>query len=52
MQYKNSFRYAAPVQWNSIPDNFRMTVDFNKFKSFMLLWNGENFKCAVSKAMS
>ena len=23
---KNSFRYAAPVLWNSLPENFRNTV--------------------------
>ena len=52
MQNKNSFRYTASLLWNSIPDNFRMTVDFNKFKPFMLHWNSENCKCAACKALS
>ena len=52
MQGKKSSRYAAAVLWNSLPDNFRTTVDFNKFKSVIILWNGENCKCAACKTMS
>ena len=44
---KKSFRYAAPVLWNSIPDEFKSTIDFNRFKSFIPHWNGENCKCAA-----
>ena len=32
---KNSFRYAAPVLWNSLPDSLRTITDFSKFKSFI-----------------
>ena len=31
-----SFRCAASVLLNALPDKFRTTVDFNKVKSFML----------------
>ena len=41
MQGKKSFRYAAPVLRNSLPDEFRSTIDFNRFKSFISRWNGE-----------
>ena len=30
-QGKKSFRYVVPVLWNSLPDDFRPTVDFNRF---------------------
>ena len=46
---KNSFRYAAPVLWNSLPENFRNTVNFNQFKSFMSSWNGEDCNCTACK---
>ena len=49
MQGKKSFRYAAPVLWNSLPDEFRVTADFNRFKSFISHWNGENCKCTACK---
>ena len=49
MQGKKSFRYAAPVLWNSLPDEFRTTADFNRFKSFISHWNGENCKCTPCK---
>ena len=31
MQGKKSFRYAAPVLWNSQPDNFRTTVSLRGY---------------------
>ena len=46
---KNSFRYAAPVLWNSLPENFRNTVNFNQFKSFMSRWKGEDCHCTACK---
>ena len=46
---KNSFRYAAPVLWNSLPENFRNTVNFNQFKSLMSRWNGEDCNCTACK---
>ena len=50
-QGKKSFRYAAPVLWNSLPDDFRTTVDFNRFKSLISHWNGEICKCAACNAI-
>ena len=46
-QGKKSFRYAVPVLWNSLPDDFRATVDFKRFKSLISHWNGEICKCAA-----
>ena len=46
---KNSFRYAAPVLWNSLPENFRNTVNFNQFKSLISRWNGEDCNCTACK---
>ena len=42
---KNSFSYAAPVLWNSLPDHFRKTADFNQFKNLISFWNGNDCKC-------
>ena len=36
------FRYAAPVMWNSLPDDFRNGSNFNYFKGLILSWNGKN----------
>ena len=38
----NSFRYAAPVLWNSLPDEFRSCTNFNQFKNLITFWNGVN----------
>ena len=37
---KRSFRYVAPVLWNSLPDGFRKCSNFNHFKGlfFILEW--------------
>ena len=32
---KNSFRYAAPVLWNSLPDELRVCINFNQFKKMI-----------------
>ena len=37
---KSSFRYAAPVLWNSLPDNYRNCSNFNEFKNVISVWNG------------
>ena len=50
-QGKESFRYVVPVLWNSLPDDFRTTVDFNRFKSLISHWNGEICKCAACNAI-
>ena len=42
---KRSFRYAAPVLWNSFRDDFRKCSNFNQFKGLILSWNGKNYNC-------
>ena len=42
MPVKSITRYAAPVLWNSLPDDFRKYSNFNQFKSLILSWNGKN----------
>jgi hypothetical protein len=44
---KSSFRYAAPVLWNSLPDNYRNCSNFNEFKNFISFWNGKSCTCIV-----
>ena len=39
---KRSLRNAAPVLWNSLPDDFRNCSNFNQFKGLILSWNGKN----------
>ena len=43
---KKSFRYTAPVLWNSLPESFRKETNFNQFKKLILNWNGNDCKCA------
>ena len=42
---KSSFRYAAPVLWNSLPDNNRSCSNFNEFKNLISFWNGKSCTC-------
>jgi hypothetical protein len=42
---KSSFRYAAPVLWNSLPDNYRNCSNFNEFKNLISFWNGKSYTC-------
>ena len=42
---KSSFRYAAPVLWNSLPDNYRNCSNFNEFKNIISFWNGKSCTC-------
>ena len=44
---KSSFRYAAPVLWNSLPDNNRNCSYFNEFKNMISFWNGKSCTCIV-----
>jgi hypothetical protein len=44
---KNSFKYAAAVLWNDLPDDFRKISNFNQFKSILKSWNGNVCKCSV-----
>ena len=46
---KNSFRYAAVVLWNTFPQEFRDTGNFNHFKSLISQWNGEGCKCSLCR---
>ena len=46
---KQSFRYAAPVLWNSLPDEFRQCSNFNQFKSMISSWEGKNCSCVACK---
>ena len=38
---KESFRFAAAVLWNSLPDDFRQVRSFNQFKVLISNWNNE-----------
>ena len=42
---KQSFRYAAAVLWNTLPEHFRTTNSFSHFKSLIQSWNGNECKC-------
>jgi hypothetical protein len=42
---KNSFRFAAPVLWNSLPEEYRNTTNFSQFKTLISSWNGKDCKC-------
>ena len=33
----NSFSYSSVKYWNSLPDHFRMTVDYSEFKRKLLV---------------
>jgi hypothetical protein len=46
---KSSFRYAAPVLWNSLPDNYRNCSNFNEFKHLISFWNGKSCTCIACK---
>jgi hypothetical protein len=36
---KNSFKYAAAILWNDLPDDFRQISNFNQFKNILKSWN-------------
>ena len=42
---KSYFRYATPVLWNTLPEDFRKCSNFNQFKRLILSWNGKECKC-------
>ena len=42
---KNSFRYAAPSLWNSLPEDFRKCTNFSQFKTLIGTWNGKICRC-------
>jgi hypothetical protein len=44
---KNSFKFAAAVLWNDLPDDFRKISNFNQFKNILKSWNGNVCKCSV-----
>jgi hypothetical protein len=42
------YRPAAPVLWNSLPDNYRNCSNFNEFKNLISFWNGKSSTCIHS----
>ena len=48
---KSSFRYAAPVLWNSLPEDFRNCSNFNQFRQMILSWNGKECKCTACNSI-
>ena len=46
---KRSFRYAAAVLWNELPNHFRAVSSFSYFRSLMLSWNGKECSCSVCR---
>ena len=44
---KNSFRYAAPVLWNSLPEEFRQCTNYNQCRQMILSWNGKECRCVA-----
>jgi hypothetical protein len=55
MQYaqygKNTFRFAAPTLWNSlpVPDHFGTENSFSQFKSLLQSWNGSKCHCSACR---
>ena len=49
---KRSFRYAAPVLWNSLPESYRNITNFNQFKSQISYWNGKECTCLACQNYS
>jgi hypothetical protein len=41
--------YAAPVLWNSLPDNYRNCSNFNEFKNLISFWNGKSYTCIAGQ---
>jgi len=46
---KQSLRYAAPVLWNSLPDEYRQCTHFNHFKAMISCWSGKACSCVACK---
>jgi hypothetical protein len=44
---QNSFKFAAAVLWNDLPDDFRKISNFNQFKNILKSSNGNVCKCSV-----
>ena len=42
-----SFKYEAPVLWNSLPNDFRKVENFSIFKELMKTWNGKTCRCNI-----
>ena len=42
---KSSFRYAAPVLWNSLPAEIREAGSFQQFRRMLSFWDGGSCKC-------
>ena len=46
---KNSFKFAAPMMWNSLPEEFRVCSSFSQFKGLISNWNGLDCKCLACR---
>ena len=44
---KKSFKYAAPMLWNQLPENFRLQTNFLHFRNLISNWTGKECKCNV-----
>ena len=44
---KKSFKYAAPILWNQLPENFRSQTNFLHFRNLISNWTGKECKCNV-----
>ena len=49
MYGKNSFKFAAAVLWNDLPEHIRVVSNFNQFKNLILSWNGKVCNCIACK---
>ena len=47
---KKSFKCAAPLLWNDLPEHFRAQTNFLQFKSLISSWNGKVCKCSACSA--
>ena len=42
---ERSFKYEAPILWNSLPNEIRTVENFATFKELMKTWNGPSCRC-------
>ena len=43
---KQSFKYAAAVLWNKLPEHIRSTSNYNQFRNLVSMWDGKECKCS------
>jgi predicted phosphoadenosine phosphosulfate sulfurtransferase len=46
---KQSFRYAAPILWNSLPEQYRQCTNVNHFKAMISCWSSKACSCIACK---